>query len=161
GVKRFDAAGEVVGEHRCLGLYTSTAYSTLPEKIPLLRRKVKNIVTRAGFDPNGHMGKALVTILEEYPRDELLQISEDELFDTSMGILRLVERQRTRLFVRRDSYGRYLSCLVYLPREHHSTELCTRLEQILVEAFNGLSSDYTVYLSESPLARIQIIVRTK
>src|ERR1700720_364445 len=161
GVKRFDAAGEVVGEHRCLGLYTSTAYSTLPEEIPLLRRKVKNVVTRAGFDPNGHMGKALVTLLEEHPRDELLQISEDELFETAMGILRLVERQRTRLFVRRDAYGRYLSCLIYLPREYHSTELSKRMEQILVKAFNGLSSEHIVHLSESPLARVQIIVRTK
>ena len=122
---------------------------------------MKNVVTRAGFDPNGHMGKALVTLLEEHPRDELLQISEDELFETAMGILRLVERQRTRLFVRRDAYGRYLSCLIYLPREHHSTELSKRMEQILVKAFNGLSSEHIVHLSESPLARVQIIVRTK
>jgi glutamate dehydrogenase len=107
------------------------------------------------------MGKALVTLLEEHPRDELLQISEDELFETAMGILRLVERQRTRLFVRRDAYGRYLSCLIYLPREHHSTELSKRMEQILVKAFNGLSSEHIVHLSESPLARVQIIVRTK
>jgi len=161
GIKRFDATRQVVGEHRFLGLYTSTAYSSHPAEIPLLRRKVKNVVTRAGFDPEGHMGKALVTLLEEHPRDELLQISEEELFGTAMGILRLVERQRTRLFVRRDAYGRFLSCLIYVPRENHSTELRERMERILLKAFNGISSEHTVYLSESPLARTQIIVRTK
>ena len=102
GVKRFDAKGQVLGEQRFLGLYTSTAYNSHHADIPLLRRKVKNVVTRAGFDPNGHLGKALVTILEEHPLDELLQIPEDELFENAMGILRLGERQRTRLFVRSD-----------------------------------------------------------
>ena len=161
GVKRFDAKGQVAGEHRFLGLYTSTAYSSRPWEIPLLRRKTKNVVMRAGLDPVGHMGKALVTLLEEHPRDELLQISEDELFETAMGILRLTERQRTRLFVRRDAYGRFLSCLIFLPRENHSAELRKRMQQMLMTAFNGISSEYTVHLSESPLARIQIIVRTK
>jgi glutamate dehydrogenase len=161
GVKRFDAGGRFVGEHRYLGLYTSTAYSSRPAEIPILRRKVENVRARAGFDPGGHMGKALVTLLEEYPRDELLQISEDELFETAMGILRLFDRQRTRLFVRRDVYGRFLSCLIYLPRDHHSTEVRERMEQILMKAFNGISSESSVHLSESALARIQIIVRTK
>jgi glutamate dehydrogenase len=161
GIKRFDANGQVAGEHRFLGLYTSTAYSSHPAEIPLLRRKVKNVVARAGFDPLGHMGKALVTLLEEHPRDELLQISEDELFETAMGILRLVERQRTRLFVRRDAYGRFLSCLIYLPRENHSTELRERIERILMKAFNGISAEHTVHFSESALARTQVIVRTK
>src|SRR3984893_2603014 len=161
GVKRFDAAGEVVGEHRCLGLYTSTAYSTLPEKIPLLRRKVKNVVTRAGFDPNSHMGKALVTLLEEYPRDELFQISEDELFENATGILRLGERQRIRLFVWSDVYGRFLSCQIFVPRENYDSGLHARMERILMQAFNGISSEFTVHLSESALARVLIIVRSK
>ena len=161
GVRRFDAEGHVVGERRYLGLYTSTAYSSRPAEIPVLRRKVANVLTRAGFDPSGHMGRALVRLLEEHPRDELLQISEDELFETAMGILRLVDRQRTRLFVRRDVYGRFLSCLIYLPRENHSSEVRERMEQIVMKAFSGISSENTVHLSESALARIQIIVRTK
>jgi glutamate dehydrogenase len=161
GVKRFDANGRVVGEYRCLGLYTSAAYSSHPAEIPLLRRKVKKVVTRAGLDPTGHMGKALATLLEEYPRDELLQISEDELFETSLGILRLVERQRTRLFVRRDVYGRFFSCLIYVPRENHNTQLRESIAEILMKAFGGISSEYTVHLSESALARIQIIIRTE
>ncbi len=161
GVKRFDATGRVLGEHRFLGLFTSTAYNSNPAEIPLLRRKVRNIVMRAGFDPNGHMGKALVTILAEYPRDELFQISEDDLFENAMGILRLGERQRTRLFVQRDVYGRFLSCLIYVPRENFDTDLAERMQRILMRAFNGISSEFTVHLSESVLARVLIIVRTK
>ena len=161
GVKRFDAKGRVVGEQRFLGLYTSTAYNSNPADIPLLRRKVKKVMARAGFDPQSHMGKALVTILEQYPRDELFQISEDELFDHAIGILRLGERQRTRLFVRRDIYGRFLSCLSYVPRENFNTELRQRIQRILMEAFNGISSEFTTQLSESVLARILITVRTK
>ncbi|MGA8657780.1 MAG: hypothetical protein WB586_16670, partial [Chthoniobacterales bacterium] len=161
GVKRFDAKGQVLGEQRFLGLYTSTAYSSHHADIPLLRRKVKNVVARAGFDPNGHLGKVLIMILEEHPLDELLQIPEDELFENAIGILRLGERQRTRLFVRSDVYGRFLSCLIYVPRENHSTELRERIQQILMQAFNGISSESTVHLSESALARVQIIVRTK
>ena len=107
------------------------------------------------------MGKALVTILEQYPRDELFQISEDELFENAMGILRLGERQRTRLFVRSDVYGRFLSCQIFVPRENFNTELRERMEEILMQAFNGISSEFTVHLSESALARVLIIVRTK
>ena len=161
GVKRFDAKGRVLGERRFLGLYTSTAYNSNPADIPLLRRKVKGVLTRAGFDPNGHMGKALVTILDQYPRDELFEISEDELFENAIGILRLGERQRTRLFVRSDVYGRFVSCLIFVPRETFATKRRYRIEQVLMEAFNGISSEFTVNLSESALARMLIIVRTK
>ena len=161
GVKRFDAKGRVLGERRFLGLYTSTAYNSSPADIPLLRRKVKGVLTRAGFDPNGHMGKALVTILDQYPRDELFEISEDELFENAIGILRLGERQRTRLFVRSDIYGRFVSCLIFVPRETFATKRRYRIEQVLMEAFNGVSSEFTVNLSESALARMLIIIRTK
>jgi glutamate dehydrogenase len=161
GIRRIDAGGQVLGEQRFLGLFTSAAYRANPAGIPLLRRKVKNVLTRAGFDPNGHMGKALVTILEEYPRDELFQISEDELFENAMGIVRLGERQRTRLFVQSDLYGRFLWCQIFVPRENFSTELHQRMEEILLQAFNGISSEFTVNLSESALARMLIIIRTK
>lgn len=161
GVKRFDAKGQVTGEQRFLGLYTSTAYNSNPADIPLLRRKVKKVIARAGFDPKSHMGKAFVTILEQYPRDELFHIAEDELFNHAIGILRLGERQRTRLFVRKDTFGRFFSCLIYVPRENYNTELRQRIQQILMEAFNGTSSEFTVNLSESVLARILIIVRTR
>ena len=159
-VKRFDTAGNVTGEDRFLGLYTSAAYSANPLDIPLLRRKTAHVVARAGVAPGSHAGKALINILENYPRDELFQITEDELLQTSMAILHLGERQRFRLFVRRDPFERFLSCLIYAPRENFTTELRRKWEVILTEAFNGSSSEFNVHLSESILARIQITVRT-
>ncbi len=160
GVKRFDAKGEVAGERRFLGLYTSAAYNANPAAIPLLRRKMKEVLDRAGLLPNSHSEKTLITILETYPRDELFQIPVDELFDHAMGILRLGERQRTRLFVRRDSYGRFFSCLIYVPRENYNTELRIRMQHILMQAFSGVGAEFNVHLSESVLARIHIVVRT-
>ncbi len=159
-VKRFDARGEVVGEHRFLGLYTSTAYSTDPHEIPLLRRKTANVLRRAHLPPGGHAQKALRNILATFPRDELFQIDEDELLRTAMGILHLGERQRFRLFVRRDPFERFLSCLIFAPRENFSTEMRQKWQAILMEAFNGSSSEFNVHLSESKLARILITVRT-
>jgi glutamate dehydrogenase len=161
GVKRLDAKGQVLGERRFLGLFTSTTYASHPRDIPLLRRKVNNVIKRAGLDSNSHMGKALVAILEQHPRDELFQASEDELFEQAMGILVNGYRQRTRLFVRSDLYGRFLSCLVYVPRENYSAEVRERTQQILMQAFNGINSEFTLHLSDSPLARVLVTVRTK
>ncbi len=161
GIRRFDSEGQVVGEHRFLGLYTSTAYNANPAEIPLLRRKIAHVVHRAGFLPKSHAAKALTTILEQYPRDELFQIDEDELLTAAMGILRLGERQRTRLFVRRDPFGRFVSCLIYVPRDRYNTELRHRIDQLLMASLNGVSSESSVQLSESVLARILIVVRTK
>ncbi|MEO8674902.1 MAG: NAD-glutamate dehydrogenase, partial [Casimicrobiaceae bacterium] len=160
GIKRFDAKGEVCGEHRFLGLYTSTAYSAKPEDIPLLRRKVATVVARAGLAPGSHAGKALINILETYPRDELLQTSDLDLFATAMGILHLGERQRFRLFVRRDPFGRFLSCLIFAPRENYSTELRQKWQEILMQAFNGTGAEFNMHLSESALVRSLITVRT-
>src|SRR5580700_521589 len=161
GVKRLDAKGQVLGEQRFLGLFTSTAYASHPTYIPLLRRKVDNVIARAGLDSDGHMGKALVAILEQHPRDELFQASEDELFEQAMGILVNGYRKRTRLFVRSDRYGRFLSFLVYVPRENYSAEVRERTQQILMQAFNGTSSEFTLHLSNSALARVLITVRTQ
>ena len=160
-VKRFDAAGNVIGEHRFLGLFTSTAYSANPADIPLLRRKVANVLMRAGLAAGSHAGKALVNILENYPRDELFQTSEDELLHTATGILHLGDRQRFRLFVRRDPFERFLSCMIFAPRENYTTELRQKWQDILLREFNGVSSEFNVHLSQSVLARVQITVRTK
>ncbi|HYN63791.1 MAG TPA: hypothetical protein VES36_04225, partial [Candidatus Limnocylindrales bacterium] len=160
-VKRFDADGNVFGEERFLGLFTSTAYSANPADIPLLRRKVASVVERAGLAPGSHAGKTLVNILETYPRDELFQTSDDELLHTATGILHLGERQRFRLFVRRDPFERFLACLIYAPRENYTTELRQKWQDILLREFNGISSEFNVHLSESVLARILITVRTK
>ncbi len=159
-VKRFDARGEVCGEDRFLGLFTSTAYSAKPADIPLLRRKTANVVSRAGLSPGSHAGKSLINILDNYPRDELFQTTEDDLLRTAIGILHLGERQRFRLFVRRDPFERFLSCLIYAPRETYTTELRKKWQAILTQAFHGSHAEFNVHLSESVLARILIIVRT-
>ncbi|HJV29272.1 MAG TPA: NAD-glutamate dehydrogenase domain-containing protein, partial [Gaiellaceae bacterium] len=161
GIKRFDASGEVSGERRFLGLYTHTAYSASPWEIPVLRRKATRVVERSGLLRGSHDHKALVEILETYPRDELFQISEDELFDTALGILHLGERRHVRLFVRRDAFGRFLSCLVFLPRERFDTRNRQRVQDILQEAFHGTSVDYTTRVSESVQARLHIVVYTE
>ncbi|HEX5083715.1 MAG TPA: NAD-glutamate dehydrogenase [Blastocatellia bacterium] len=161
GVKRFDERGEVRGEHRFLGLFTSTAYSAKPSDIPLLRRKTANVISRTGIPPGGHTGKALLNIIETYPRAELFQIGETELLQTVTGILQLGARQRFRLFVRRDPFDRFISCLIYAPRETYTTELQERWRKLLEEAFNGVGSDFEVYFSESPLVRTLILVRAK
>src|SRR5919202_4339045 len=160
GVKRFDSSGEVTGERRFLGLYTFSAYSMSAFDIPLVRRKVKSVLDRAGFLPGSHNEKDLIEILETYPRDELFQISEEELFEISMGILHLQERQRVRLFVRRDTYGRFLSCLVFVPRDRYNTDTRRRMQDILQTAFNGTSVEFNVRLSESVLARLHFIIYT-
>jgi len=160
GVKRFDAKGQVIGERRFVGLYTSSAYSANPAEIPILRKKIAFVMSQAGFPANGHLGKNLLTVLETYPRDELFQITEQELFDTAIGILRLGDRQRTRLFVRRDVFGRFCSCLVYLPRDRYNTELRIKLQEILKRAFNGTNVEFTPNLTESPMARIFLLVHT-
>jgi len=160
GVKRFDEDGQVVGEWRFLGLYTSAAYNRNPREIPVLRRKVEGVLEQAAFPPGSHDEKALINILETFPRDELFQISEDRLFEVAMGILRLEERRRVRLFLWPDAYGRFLSCLIYVPRDRYNTEVRRRIEAVLQHAFQGATlDDFAVQLSESVLARLHFIIR--
>lgn len=160
GIKSFDAKGNVIGEHRFLGLFTSVAYSTKPAQIPLLRTKTDRVLTSAGLKPGSHAGKALANILDTYPRDELFQISVDDLLETATGILHLGDRQRLRLFMRFDPFGRFVSCLIFAPRENYTTDLRIRWQTILVEALNGSGAEFTVSLTESPVARILVSVRT-
>ena len=158
GIKKFDESGEVTGERRFLGLYTFSAYSASAFDIPLVRRKVRYVLQRAGFPEGSHNEKDLIEILETYPRDELFQISKEELFEVAMGILHLQERQRVRLFVRRDTYGRFFSCLVFVPRDRYNTEVRQRMQDILQEAFGGTNAEFNVRLSESVLARLHFII---
>jgi glutamate dehydrogenase len=160
GVKRLGEDGQVQSERRFLGLYTSNAYSASPWQIPVLRHKVQSVVDRSGFTPGSHDYKALVEILETYPRDELFQIDEDELCDIAIGIHHLGERRRVRLFVRRDTFGRFLSCLVYIPLDRYDTETRERIEEILRDAFGGDSVDHAARVTESVLARLHIVVHT-
>ena len=158
GIKRLGSKGELTGEHRFVGLFTSSAYNRSARDIPLLRRKVMKTVERSGYSPVSHDGKALINILETFPRDELFQIPEDELSEIANGILHLLERPRIKLFVRREQFDRYVSCLIYVPREIHTTQLRKRFENILETAFDGKVTDFSTEIGESPLARIHIIV---
>ena len=160
GVKKFDENGEVTGERRFLGLYTFTAYSTSAFDTPIVRRKVRYVLERAGFPEGSHNEKDLVEILETYPRDELFQISREELFDIAMGILHLQERQRVRLFVRRDTYGRFFSCLVFVPRDRYNTEIRQRMQEILLSSLGGANVEFNVRLSDSVLARLHFTIYT-
>jgi glutamate dehydrogenase len=158
GIKRFDAEGKVTGERRFIGLYTFSAYSSSTLDIPIVRRKVRYVLDRAGFPAASHYEKDLIEILETYPRDELFQISKEDLFEISMGILHLQERQRVRLFVRRDAYGRFFSCLVFVPRDRYNTQIRRRMQNILQRAFNCTNVEFNVRLSESVLARLHFII---
>ncbi|HEY8458306.1 MAG TPA: NAD-glutamate dehydrogenase [Actinopolymorphaceae bacterium] len=161
GIKTFNEAGEVVGERRFLGLFTSAAYTQSVMRIPVLRGKVAELIRRSGFSTDSHSGKVLLDILETYPRDELFQVSVDELLPTVMAVLYLQERRQLRLFVRRDDYGRYMSCLVYLPRDRFSTQVRLKIQDILMQAYNGESIDFALRLSESVLARLHFVVRVR
>jgi glutamate dehydrogenase len=159
GVKKFDAAGKVVGERRFVGLYTSSAYHADPGEVPLLRRKVAQVIERAGFRQYSHMYKNLLSVLQDYPRDELIQVDQDTLLETALGILRLGDRRKTRVFIRRDLYGRFYSCLVFLPRESFNTDVRVKIQEILKRHLRGTTAEFTVHLSEAVLARIHILVR--
>ena len=160
-VKRFNAQGQVSGETRFLGLYTSTAYSASVDEIPQVRQRVLQVITRAGVVPESHTAKSLQSILEAYPRDELFQIDTDTLEEHAIGILRLQERQRTRVFLRRDPFGRFTSAQVFVPRDRYNTELRVKVGAELMAVLNGESLEFTPMLTDSPLARIHYLVRAK
>ncbi|MFC4158019.1 NAD-glutamate dehydrogenase [Chitinimonas lacunae] len=160
GIKRYDDNGNVVGERRFLGLYTAQAYNTPPGQIPLLRQKIAKVMAASRLVPNSHKAKTLANVLETYPRDELLEISESALGEIALGIVNLQERSRVRVFIREDLYRRYVSALVYVPRDNYNTDVRIKMQQILTDAFGGSSAEFNVSLSESILARIHFIVRT-
>ncbi|WP_137937219.1 NAD-glutamate dehydrogenase [Chitinivorax sp. B] len=159
GLKRFDQDGNVIGEHRFLGLYTSDLYNNSPRQVPILRAKIDAVLADSQFLAGSHKAKTLLNVLETYPRDELLELSVEQLKTFSQGIVNLQERQRVRLFVRRDAYGRYFSCLLYVPRDNWNTEVRLHIQQLLLDTFGGRHAEFWVTLSESMLARIEFIIR--
>ncbi|HZA29994.1 MAG TPA: NAD-glutamate dehydrogenase [Propionibacteriaceae bacterium] len=159
GIRTFSADGEVSGERRFLGLFASSAYSESVPRIPVLRQKAAEVLRRSGYAPSSHGGKAIMDVLDTYPRDELFQASIDELAPVVEKVAHLKERRQVRLFVRREPYGRYLSCLVYLPRDRYTTAVRKRMEELLLRRLGGASIDYTARVSESVLARLHFVVR--
>ena len=159
GVKRFDASGKLVGEHRLIGLFTSTAYTRAAHNIPYLRRKIAAVEERAGFDPGSHSGKALANVLEHYPRDELFQVDEDTLYKFALAILQLEERPRVRVLARHDRFDRFVSVLVYVPRERYDSSIRVKIGAYLADAFIGrVSAFYPFFPDEGPLVRVHFII---
>ncbi len=161
GIKRFDSKGRIIGEARFIGLFTSNVYYQSGDQIPLVRRKIAHALERSNFEPISHDGKSLKAILEFLPRDEIFQMSEDDLFEISMGILALETRPGVRMFVRKDAFERFVSVMVFVPRERFSTELRRQIQEIVEKAFGSLSSTFsTLITEEAPLARLHLIVKT-
>ena len=158
-VKKLDPDGVVIGEFRFLGLYAHTAHTAAIATVPVLRRKLARVLAAAGLSRDSHDGKDLIEILEDFPREELFEISAKELTPIALGVLRLSERKQTRLFLRRDRYGRYMSCLVYLPRDRYTTKVRLRAQGILADALNGVSVDYSAMVGDSALARLHVVIR--
>jgi glutamate dehydrogenase len=158
GVKRFDASGNLVGEFRIVGLFTSTAYTRSAHSIPYLRRKIAGVEQRAGFDPGSHFSKALANVLEHYPRDELFQVDEETLYHFALAILQLDERPRVRVLARRDRFDRFVSVLVYVPRERYSSHVRAKIGDYLSSAFLGHVSAFYPFFPEGPLVRVHYII---
>ena len=158
GVRRFSPDGRVTGERRFLGLYTTSAIKASPREIPMLREKVDRVLARAAFPPDSHDAKGLADIFETLPRDLLVQISGEDLFEMAIGILGLGERQRVRLFVSRDLLDRFVACVLCLPRDRFNTENRDRAGRILAEAFGGGQVDWSPQISESVLVRVHYVV---
>jgi glutamate dehydrogenase len=157
-VKGFDREGRVVSETRFLGLYTSAALATSPRQVPLLRRKVGEVIDRLGFAPSGHTGKALVHVLETFPREELFEASSERLQAMALGLLSLLDRPRPKLFARPDAFGRFLSVLVYVPRDSYTSGVRENVRRMLIDATGGTLSRFEVELRSEGLARVHYVI---
>ncbi|MFJ2325827.1 NAD-glutamate dehydrogenase [Pseudomonas sp. NPDC087690] len=158
-IREIDADGKVIKEHRFMGLYTSSVYGESVRVIPFIRRKVEEIETRSGFQSKAHLGKELAQVLEVLPRDDLFQTPVDELFTTVMSIVQIQERNKIRVFLRKDPYGRFCYCLAYVPRDIYSTEVRQKIQQVLMERLKASDCEFWTFFSESVLARVQLILR--
>ncbi|RMF16088.1 MAG: NAD-glutamate dehydrogenase [Gammaproteobacteria bacterium] len=158
-IKRYDARGKMVGEVRFLGLYTFQVYNERTEDIPLVRQKIRYVREQAGFAPQDYAGKELDQILAVYPRDELFQISQEQLLETALGILYIQERRKIRLFMHEDVYGQFVTALVFVPRDIYSTRLRVRIGELLAAELGAEDLEFFTYYSESVLARTQFILR--
>jgi glutamate dehydrogenase len=158
GVKRYDAAGRLTGIFRMVGLFTSTAYTRSTRGIPYLRRKTASVIARAGLDATSHSGKALAVVLEQYPRDELFEIDEETLLRFGLMILQLDERPRVRVLGRRDRFDRFVTVLVYVPRDRFDSTIREEIGTLLADAYRGKPVSFTPFFPEGPLVRVHYII---
>ena len=158
-IREIDADGKVIKECRFMGLYTSSVYGESVRVIPYIRRKVEEIERRSGFQAKAHLGKELAQVVEVLPRDDLFQTPVDELFSTVMSIVQIQERNKIRVFLRKDPYGRFCYCLAYVPRDIYSTEVRQKIQQVLMDRLKASDCEFWTFFSESVLARVQLILR--
>ncbi len=158
GIKQFDADGHLTGELRVVGLFTASAYTRSIRSIPFLRRKAELVMRRSGHSRTSHSGRAIMNVLNSYPRDELFQIETEKLFEFVIGILQLYERPRTRAFIRRDKFDRFVSALIYVPKDAYNTSLRLKIGDILTTAYEGSVSAFYPAFPEGPLARVHFII---
>ncbi len=155
----YDDKGNPAREYRFYGLFTSHAYYQSADQIPFIRLKISQVMEQAAFDPTGHSGKSLRAILEFFPRDELFQITGDELYSIALGIMSLEARPDVGLFIREDAYERFYSCLVFLPRDRFNTFVRKEIATVLEDVFGGEVTGFYTQMTESPLARIHLIIK--
>ncbi len=153
-IQRFNNQGIVIGEHMFIGLFTSASYLQSSLKVPYLRRKIQDVLEKTKFDLDSHDGRALMHILDTYPRDELFQIETDDLYSHALGIVQLQERARVALFMRKDPFGRFMTCLIYVPRDRYDTETRQKIQKRLESALKGKMTMLNIRIDDSPLARV-------
>lgn len=158
GIKRYSETGEVLGEDRFLGLFTAEAYDKMVRDVPLLRGKIDRVIARANLVPGSHNDKRFRNIVENYPRDELFQIEDSDLLRIALGIQHLMDRPRSKLFVRRDRFDRFLSILVYVPRDRFNSTVRARIGDLLAGAYQGRLSAFYPMFGDQPLARVHYII---
>jgi len=161
GIRKCDEQGRVIGEYRWLGLYTSLVFNNSPRNFPIIGHKLRQVIIGSGLEPTGHDGKRLMQILETFPREELFQTSTEELLKTAVGILHIQERRRLRLFARRGHFGRFLSFLIYTPRDGYSTVQREAFQKVLYEYVDVEDMEFNTYFTESTLARLYIVLKVK
>jgi glutamate dehydrogenase len=158
GIKQFDNDGELAGEIRIVGLFTSTAYTSSPRYIPLIRRKIESAIAMSGLSTQSHSGKGMLNVLETFPRDELFQMETKALHDMTVGIMRLEERPHTKLFVRYDRFDRFISAFVYIPRDRFNSGIRLKVGDQLAAAFDGKVTNFSPFFSDTPLVRVHFII---
>ncbi len=159
-VQKFDSEGKVVGEYRFIGLFTSSVYYQNPKSIPIVRKKIEQVIANSGYSKNSSNFKDLLSTLESYPRDELFQIEQEDLLRIAVGIVAISGRSLVRMFVRKDKFSRFVSCLIFIPRDNFNTSLREKIQDLISEAYNGETSDVFVQIADSNLTRLHLVVRT-
>lgn len=160
-IKKFDNRGKCIGAYMVFGLFTSTVYYQSVRNIPLMRRKIADVINRYGYPQTSHNCKELITAMESFPRGELLKMSLDELYETSTAIVSLSLIPRVKVFIRKDQTGKFISCIIFIPERRFSTEARRVIEEIVCKHLQGTISKRYVQVGESALVRMQLILRTE